>query len=69
MYYKRLERGRFRMPRLTGDGKAVQLDATALAMLLDGIDVRYVRRPEHWQPSAGKSADPRRQGIDNSAGI
>jgi transposase len=69
LYYKRLERGRFRMPRLTGDGKAVQLDATALTMLLDGIDVRYVHRPEHWQPSTGKSVVPKRQGIDNSAGM
>jgi hypothetical protein len=26
------------------------MDATELAMLLDGIDVRRVRRAEHWQP-------------------
>jgi len=69
LYYKRLERGRFRMPKLTADGKAVQLDATELAMLLDGIDVRYVRRPEHWQPAAQKSVAHKRQGIDNSAGM
>ena len=48
--YKRLERGRFRAPRLTHDGRAIEMDATELAMLLDGIDVRRVRRAEHWQP-------------------
>jgi transposase len=30
---------------------AVEIDATQLAMLLDGIDFGRVRRPEHWQPS------------------
>jgi hypothetical protein len=32
------------------------MDATELAMLLDGIDVRRVRRAEHWQPPAAKTA-------------
>lgn len=69
LYYKRLERGRFRMPRVTGDGRALQLDATALAMLLDGIDVRYVRRPEQWQPRGKKNVSAKPQGIDNSARV
>ena len=50
LYYKRLERGRFRAPRLSADGKAAELDATGLAMLLDGIDVAKVRRPDPWKP-------------------
>jgi transposase len=29
---------------------AVEIDATQLAMLLDGIDFGRVRRPEHWKP-------------------
>ena len=56
LYYKRLERGRFRAPRLTSDGRAIEMDATELAMLLDGIDVKRVRRAQHWQPPASKSA-------------
>jgi transposase len=51
LYYKRLERGRFRMPSVTGDGTAVEMDATGLAMLLDGIDVSRVRRPDPWRPA------------------
>jgi transposase len=33
LYYKRLERGRFRMPRVTTDGRAIEMDATELMML------------------------------------
>jgi transposase len=50
VWYKRLERGRFRHPRSSeGD---LSLDATQLAMLLDGIDVGRVERPKHWRPRA-----------------
>jgi transposase len=62
LYYKRLERGRFRPPVVTPDGKAVEMDMTALAMLLDGIDVKRVRRPLLWGPTLEK----RKEGIDNS---
>ncbi len=48
LWYKRLERGRFRHPRR---GEAdVELDGTELTMLLDGIDVAKVQRLEHWMP-------------------
>lgn len=56
LYYKRLERGRFRLPRLSADGRAVEMDATELAMLLDGIDVRQVKRPRRWQPKTSPTA-------------
>jgi transposase len=56
LYYKRLERGRFRMPKITGDGRAIEMDATELTMLLDGIDVRYVRRADHWKPGQKETA-------------
>jgi transposase len=54
LYYKRLEQGRFRLPRVDEQARTVPLDATQLAMLLDGIDVEKVRRPPAWQP--GQSA-------------
>ncbi|HEX2732283.1 MAG TPA: IS66 family insertion sequence element accessory protein TnpB [Polyangiaceae bacterium] len=50
LYYKRLERGRFRIPATSADGSHAAIDATALAMLLDGIDVKAVRRADHWRP-------------------
>lgn len=48
LWYKRLERGRFKLPPLTQ--ATVQLDAGQLAMLLDGVDLRSVRRGKRWQP-------------------
>jgi transposase len=54
LYYKRLERGRFRLPEIAPGAEEVQLDATQLAMLLDGIDVRRVKAPERWQPAKKK---------------
>jgi transposase len=55
IYFKRLERGRFLKPRVTIQTSHVEMDATALAMLLDGIDVSRVRRPEHWEPPPPKN--------------
>ena len=49
LWYKRLERGRFRHPP-QGDAN-VELDTVALTMLLDGIDVTRVRRLTHWAPT------------------
>ncbi len=52
LLYKRLEKGRFRLPVVrSGDDRAV-LDATELTMLLDGIDLAHVRRPSLWAPPA-----------------
>jgi transposase len=50
LYYKRLEQGRFRLPQVQAEAQSVRLDATQLAMLLDGIDVAEVKRPAAWEP-------------------
>lgn len=42
LYYKRLERGRFRLSAVTLGADEAQLDATQLAMLLDGIETSSV---------------------------
>jgi transposase len=39
LYYKRLERGRFRLPAIAPGATSVTLDERALDALLDGIDV------------------------------
>lgn len=55
LLYKRLEKGRFRIPVVKpGECRAV-LDATDLAMLLDGIDLARVRRPEMWSPPSAST--------------
>lgn len=50
LYYKRLERGRFRLPEITPGDEEVAIDATTLTMLLDGIDVKRVKAPVRWEP-------------------
>ena len=50
LYYKRLERGQFRLPHMGSDAMAVEIDATQLMMLLDGIDYGRVKRPKAWRP-------------------
>lgn len=51
LYYKRLERGRFRLPKIGAGEKSVTLEASELAMLLDGIDVAAVKLPKRWVPA------------------
>lgn len=49
LWYKRLDLGRFQI-HLPEAGDRAELDATELAMLVDGIDFGRVKRPRHWQP-------------------
>lgn len=57
LYYKRLERGRFRLPEIRVGQVEVLLDATQLAMLLDGLDVKQVKPPRRWTPPERKKFD------------
>lgn len=56
LLYKRLEKGRFRIPKVKPGATRVVLDATELAMLLDGIDLSRVKRPDLWTPPARAAA-------------
>ena len=42
----------FNSSTLTPEAMAVNIDATQLAMLLDGIDFGRVGRPKRWKPPA-----------------
>ena len=57
LYYKRLEQGRFRLPAIAAGETEARLDATQLAMLLDGIDVQRVKAPKRWMPPARGKVD------------
>jgi transposase len=50
LVYKRLERGRFQLPRVSAEATSVTLDSASLAMLLDGVDLASVRRIPAWKP-------------------
>lgn len=52
LWYKRLEAGVFRLPRLAAGQASVELRASELAMLLDGIDLgRLKRLPRYRRPA------------------
>lgn len=50
VWHKKLEFGRYRIPKITADDSRVQLDAGQLSMLLDGVDLSKVRRQRRWEP-------------------
>ena len=50
LWYKRLEEGTFKLPRFDEKVQGVELRASELAMLLDGIDLRSVRRVKRFSP-------------------
>ena len=53
LWYKRLEQGAFRIPKPADSSAAVELTASELAMLLEGIDLRSIRRsPRYAKPPA-----------------
>lgn len=49
LWYKRLEEGVFKLPRFDASQRSVELRASELAMMLDGIDLRSVRRLKRYQ--------------------
>jgi len=50
LFYKRLERGTFRLPQ--GDAARLEIDAGELGLLLEGVDLVHVRRRPRWKPQA-----------------
>jgi len=51
IFYKRLEKGRFELPRDAQAQSQVTLDSTALAMLLGGVPLATPRRPRYQRAS------------------
>jgi transposase len=49
LWYKRLEEGTFRLPRIDDAQKSVELRASELAMMLDGIDLRSIKRSRRYR--------------------
>ena len=49
LWYKRLEEGVFKLPRIQPQQKSVELRASELAMMLDGIDLRSIKRGKRYR--------------------
>ncbi len=58
LVYKRLEKGRFRLPLIADEARTVTLDGTELAILLDGLDLRDIKRPSRWTPPSIRGRIP-----------
>ncbi len=52
MWYKRLEAGVFKLPRMGEGARSVELRASELAMILDGIDVSKLKRTPRYERAA-----------------
>ena len=53
LWYKRLETGVFKLPRLEVGARSVELRASELAMILDGIDMSRLKRAPRYERVAG----------------
>ena len=49
LWYKRLELGVFKLPRIEQGARSVELRASELAMILDGIDVSKLKRVRRYE--------------------
>jgi transposase len=52
VWYKRLEEGTFKLPKLEAEQKSVELRGSELAMILDGIDLASVKRVKRFRRAA-----------------
>jgi transposase len=52
LWYKRLESGVFKLPRMEPGARSVELRASELAMILDGIDMARLKRVARYERAA-----------------
>jgi len=66
LWYKRLEAGVFKLPRMSEGARSIELRASELAMILDGIDVSKLKRVPRYERTA-RSSEGRIRKEKNSA--
>jgi transposase len=59
LWYKRLESGVFKLPRMEAGARSVELRASELAMILDGIDMTKLKRVPRYERESGIGQDGR----------
>ena len=57
LWYKRLEAGVFKLPRIAAGARSIELRASELAMILDGIDMSKLKRVARYERGAGANKD------------
>ena len=61
LWYKRLESGVFKLPRVDAGARCVELRASELAMVLDGIDVSKLKRVPRYERGTGINQDTKKK--------
>jgi transposase len=54
LWYKRLETGVFKLPKVEAGTRSVELCASELAMILDGIDMSRLKRVPRYERDAAR---------------
>ena len=54
LWYKRLESGVFKLPKVEAGTRSVELRASELAMVLDGIDMSRLKRVPRYERDAAR---------------
>ena len=57
LWYKRLETGVFKLPRMSPGSRSVELRASELAMILDGIDMTKLKRVPRYERTMGSNME------------
>ena len=57
LWYKRLEAGVFKLPRVSPGTRSVELRASELAMILDGIDMTKLKRVARYERTSGSNME------------
>ena len=61
LWYKRLESGVFKLPRVDEGARSVELRASELAMVLDGIDVSKLKRVPRYERGTETNRDTKKK--------
>jgi IS66 Orf2 like protein len=57
LWYKRLEAGVFKLPRVKEGSRSVELCTSELAMILDGIDMKKLKRAPRYERGPRTNGD------------
>jgi transposase len=57
LWYKRLEAGIFKLPRVEQGVRSVELRASELAMMLDGIDMTKLKRTPRYRRTSASNKE------------
>ena len=63
LWYKRLESGVFKLPRMSAGSRSVEMRGSELAMILDGIDVSKLKRVRRYERGPGTNGDNKQERV------